>query len=156
MKQRLSDEIDQGLLIKRALIEKIERITVDIIKRLEVYLKYDKLISTDFKNFKSSAHHFIDGGWAGISKAIFILNDGWTLEFTSGRYVYLKNEKLGFRAGSGDWQGGNTFNPPGIFEWQNTVAKLYALDGTLDDLIHNIYTTFEPLQSWIDDLKTRR
>lgn len=161
MTDRFSNEINQGLCIKQALHQKIENITIALIRSLEHYLQ-----SVDnFYSFKESiskkdllvplSDHFYDGGWSGTSKATFILNDGWSLELTFGRHVYLKNDKLGFLAGSGEHQGGGVFNPPSIFKYQNTVTKLYELDHTLDQLLLMIYDRFVPLRTWFDDLKTR-
>jgi hypothetical protein len=157
MAERFSNEINQGLRIKQALREKFENITVALILKLETYLQS----TIDFNHFKptssvkSAADHFIDGGWVGTSKAIFILNDGWTLELTSGRYATLQNDKLGFTVGSGEHQGGTVYNPPTVFKCPSSVAQLYKIDNTLDSLLLTIYDRIIPLQKWFDDLKVR-
>lgn len=151
MTQRLSDEINQGLRIKQALREKFDNITIALITRLEDHLRYEQL---PFKNLKGIADHFTDGGWSGTSIAIFIFHDGWNLELTSGNHVKLKNEKLTFLVKSGEY-GGTKYNPPTVATCPDSVAKLYEIDRSLDQLLSNIYNKFTPLQKWFDDLKVR-
>lgn len=151
MTQRLSDEIHQGLRIRTNLYNKIEELSVSLIKGLELYLQ----AVTDFKRFKDTANHFVDGGWAGTSTATFVLSNGWSIEFTSGRYVTIQNWGLDFLAKSGDHMGGSAFNPPSIRRCTNSVAILYNIDHSLDQFILDIYNKFTPLQSWFDDLKVR-
>lgn len=152
MTQRLSEEINQGLRIKQALHEKIENITIVLTTKLEDLLRYN---SFSFKDLKGYCNHFVDGGWSGTSKAIFIFTDGWNLELTSGNHVSLQNSKLDFLVKSGEY-GGTRYNPPVITACPDSLDGLYKIDTTLDHLLLSINNTFTPLQKWFDDLKVRK